>query len=312
MSIRKFFLTALKFLISLALLYWAAQQIDLHVTWQKFKKADPLYIAIAIAIIYITGLIQAGRWAIILTHLKTPLSFTHTFALSMLGIFFNQVLPSSVGGDGIRIWKLYQERHASLKLATQSTLFDRLNGVAALTCIAGISTIPLLYLFGLTHVNMVLLLLIIGSLCGFIVILYFHKIHLLQSLTSIREFSQTMHTLFTHSKLMPQTFLLSMAIHILISFATYILAQSLNVPISFLTILMIFPPIMLFSFLPISIGGWGVREGGMILALTQFGVIPEEAAAISILFGASLFLVGVLAGLSYLGARGKRHPQKNP
>ncbi len=63
---------------------------------------------------------------------------------------------------------------------------------------------------------------------------------------------------------------------------------------------MIVPPVTLIQLLPVSLAGWGVREVVLVVALAPFGVPPEAALAISVLFGLCLVVIGLPGGLIWL------------
>jgi hypothetical protein len=60
------------------------------------------------------------------------------------------------------------------------------------------------------------------------------------------------------------------------------------------------PPIVLITMLPISIAGWGVREATMIVAFGYTGLTQADGLMVSILFGASYFMVGAIGGLVWI------------
>ena len=89
-------------------------------------------------------------------------------------------------------------------------------------------------------------------------------------------------------------------------FVVYLLALDARVDISLLDCLLILPPVMLISALPISIAGWGVREGAMIVGLGLAGVPGEQALALSIQFalaGSAVSLLGAIPWFRTIDAR---------
>ena len=80
-------------------------------------------------------------------------------------------------------------------------------------------------------------------------------------------------------------FALAATTHLLNVLVFWVLGQSLGLTVAFDQWFIVVPTVLLISMLPISIGGWGVREGAMVLALRGFGIPTEEALLPSILFG---------------------------
>jgi hypothetical protein len=66
---------------------------------------------------------------------------------------------------------------------------------------------------------------------------------------------------------------------------------------------LIVPSVLLISMLPISAGGWGIREGSFVLALASFGIRPEEAIVPPIIFGLGVLVVTLPGGIIWLANR---------
>ena len=84
------------------------------------------------------------------------------------------------------------------------------------------------------------------------------------------------------------------------------LALALGINITLLDCLVLVPPVMLVTTLPISIAGWGVREGAMVAAFGFVGVPAQESLLLSLLFGVLGIVVALPGGLIWLAGGGKR------
>ena len=62
----------------------------------------------------------------------------------------------------------------------------------------------------------------------------------------------------------------------------YLTTLASNLDIDLFTWFIIIPPVILISSIPISIGGWGVREGAMIIALVELGINEVDAIMLSL------------------------------
>jgi len=98
---------------------------------------------------------------------------------------------------------------------------------------------------------------------------------------------------------------LSLAIHVLNVAVIYVLAAGLSVSLTFWHCLLLTPPVIFLSMLPISVAGWGVREGAMIVALGLVGVTPAQSVALSVCFGIAVFAISLPGGLLWLFHRGE-------
>ena len=81
---------------------------------------------------------------------------------------------------------------------------------------------------------------------------------------------------------------------------TFALARALGVAVDFLDCLVLVPPVILVSTLPISLAGWGVREGAMVAAFGLIGIAAYQALGVSVAFGLVAIVVGVPGGVVWL------------
>jgi uncharacterized membrane protein YbhN (UPF0104 family) len=68
----------------------------------------------------------------------------------------------------------------------------------------------------------------------------------------------------------------------------YCLARAMQLDVRLLDCILLVPPVILVTVVPISIAGWGVREGAMVVAFGFIGVPASAAFAVSVLFGLTL------------------------
>ena len=98
---------------------------------------------------------------------------------------------------------------------------------------------------------------------------------------------------------------LAIIVHTLSAVAMVVLASGLGLPLTLLDCVLLIPPITLLAAVPVSISGWGVREGVMVGALSLLGIRPEPALALSILLGFGVLANGLI-GLLPLAFGGQR------
>jgi hypothetical protein len=85
-----------------------------------------------------------------------------------------------------------------------------------------------------------------------------------------------------------------------------LIALSLGIDLSIVDGLAVLPAVILASALPISIAGWGVREGAMVVGLGLLAIDGSDAALVSIFFGLLLLGFGLLGGAVWLVTRAPR------
>ena len=92
---------------------------------------------------------------------------------------------------------------------------------------------------------------------------------------------------------------LTFIIHGLSLAAVYAIASSLDLALSLGVVCSAVPVVLLISIFPVSVSGWGVREGAMIVVLSGFGISSTNAATLSVVFGLFQLIVG-LSGVVFV------------
>ena len=88
--------------------------------------------------------------------------------------------------------------------------------------------------------------------------------------------------------------MLSLTLHAATVGAVWLIAQGVGAPLGIFQAVIVVPPILLIATVPISIGGWGVRETVMAVAFSFLGLAETDGVIVSVLFGAGAFIVGAV------------------
>jgi hypothetical protein len=95
---------------------------------------------------------------------------------------------------------------------------------------------------------------------------------------------------------------MSIIVHLLGVLAYFLITLALAIDVSMITIGWVRSVVILLTMLPISVSGFGVREGAFILLLKPYGVAGDKALALSFLvFATTLLFVGLIGGLLKIG-----------
>jgi uncharacterized membrane protein YbhN (UPF0104 family) len=304
-AMRRILFSTIKILISLALLYLALRKVDLTELASRINNLAGLgWIVAAIAVTFLQIFVGVLRWRRISSECGAPLGLRQAMRFNLIGAFFNQTLPSSIGGDAVRLW-LVARGGAGWRAATYSIFVDRAIGLIALAIII-VASLPWSYnLIGDPHGRSALLLVDFAALTGGVGFLVLgalpwpwlkrwwgtHHLHACAVIANRVIFSR---------KHEPAVAVLSITVHVLAVVIAWCVVQSIAAPVAFGQIFQLVPPVMLITMLPISIAGWGVREATMALAFGYAGLLPNEGVNISLLYGAVTFLVGAFGGLVWI------------
>jgi len=95
-------------------------------------------------------------------------------------------------------------------------------------------------------------------------------------------------------------FFSSFFVHIGIAILVFYIGQLVDSQIDLVSCLLIFPSVFLISSIPISISGWGVREGAMIIGFSSIGVDVNSILLVSVIFGVCMLIQGLIGGIWWL------------
>lgn len=304
-SIRGLSTNLLKVGLSLGLLAFLLARVGLGVTVEALREAEPGYLLAALALYLIGVPLRAYRWQGLLSALRISVPLARLVSLYLVGTFFNNILPTGVGGDVIRAYELTKDG-AGAAVAASTVLVDRASGLLVLLAVALISVI-----FGYRLVSPDIALLIavvsLGSFVGVALLLWddlWRKVG--QRLPRLRRLllRRSLVNLYRSLKFyrgwpIANALLVSVLFNLVLIAVNYLIALAVGVKVS-LWYFFLFVPLISFSLmLPVSVSGLGVREGAYVLLFGQAGVTAPLALAMSLAFYALNVLVGLIGGVIY-------------
>jgi glycosyltransferase 2 family protein len=301
---RNFLILTIRIAVSLALLYFALRGIDFAAIEARLSQINVGWIALAVLVTLFQIFLGALRWREISDLCHAPLTDLLAFRYNMIGAFFNQTLPSSIGGDAVRLW-LVQRTGAGWRAATYSILTDRAVGLIALALIIVVS---LPWSYGMISNDRGRLTLVFVDSAGLVGGLSFLLLAYLPS-AWLKIWWPTRHihacSVIANQVIFGRTTgrkiaVLSLSIHVLAIVIAWCAVRSIAAPADFAQVFLLIPPIILITMMPISIAGWGVREATMMVAFGYAGLAQMDGTVVSILFGLVYFVVGGLGGLVWI------------
>ena len=311
---RKLLTFALKAAVSGVLLYFAFSHVKFDVVGQQLGRLNYGWLAAAILILIAQLALAALRWQKIVLHGEAPDAppFTITRALryGFIAGFFNQTLPSTVGGDAVRIWLLGRDQ-GGWRVATYSVLIDRMVGVLVLASLV-IFCLPWSFaLIGNSAGRTALLLVGFGSIgaCAVLIALGFLHWRWLERWWVTRQLAAAMamaRRVFASASSAVPIVVYSLIIHGMSASAAWCLAKSVAAPLTQSEALLLVLPVLLIATIPLSIAGWGTRETAMVLAFGYAGLPESTGLIVSVLLGIATFAAGLVGGVIWILDRGKR------
>lgn len=295
-----------KIAISAVLIWLLVRNRDLGALAREMLAVEPLALAAAAAGLFALLLPQALRWSVVLQAMGNPRGLRICLPLTMIGLFFSQTLPTSIGGDGMRAWELHRDGLA-LSSAVSSVLLDRAAGLLGI-CLLVTGTLPLL--LGLVPNPAVatgVVLLLAAGYGGIAIAMLLDRLpdrlRRFRVVRGIAALSAQLRAVMLAPRSALTALGASLVYQLGIVAVIFALARGLHIPVEPTACLVIVPIANLSSLLPISISGWGVREGAFVAGFALVGVASADAITVSVLFGLLTMLVGIAGGLVWLARR---------
>ena len=264
--------------------------------------AAPLLLVAALVALLTGNLIVALRWHVILSAEAPSPGPGALVKLVLVGLFFNQVLPTGVGGDAVRAWRCHK-LGIDLGAAIRSSLLDRFCGYLVLVAVYAASLPSLLNILAYPRQREVVIAVLGAGLLGLAALFLFDRLPRpllgLRLIAPIGELSREARRLFTHPGRCGAVLGLSV-LTIGLTILAFKLVADVCSCLSLGSWTVIVPPVTLVQLLPVSLAGWGVREMALVVMLASFGVPAEAALATSVLLGLCLIIGGLPGGLIWV------------
>lgn len=301
---------ALRCAVAGALLGAILSFVDLGKVVDAVLTISPLVCAACAATLLLQTFVAALRWRYVSVANVAPMPLSASVRIFMIGQFFGQFLPSSVGGDAIRM-VLVRRFAASIAGAIGLVVSDRLVAlVAAVMLITLVSPLTLSVAVPEGHwvARIGALLLLFYAGLGVAFVFGGRALDLLDGWTRLRPAVAILRDFLAlgRHRLAPLIFGLSIVVHALMVGAIGVAAWGLAIPITGLQLAAVGPWIVLCAMLPISFGSWGVREASMIIGLGLVGVGVEQALAASLTVAAGQVAVALIGMVLWLATGAPR------
>jgi uncharacterized membrane protein YbhN (UPF0104 family) len=279
--------------VSAALLAYVLSRVDVGQTWRSLRSAAIAPLGFGMLLVCLQPFLSTLRWSVIIQSIGQAIPFGYVMRVCLIGLFFNQVLPAVIGGDALRVWLLHRGGYA-LRAAINSIFLDRVSMLYVLFALLA-ATVPLLARQVDLHVPWWASgVLFAGASAGIGAIFYLNRFASVlpnrRLFRGLLYLSTDIAALLRDLGGLAAVLLLCLVSYLLFSVAIWLFAASLGAGLTLWAGILVVPTVVFASTLPISIGGWGVREGALALLLTSFGVTHDNAVTIALLFGFGTFL----------------------
>jgi uncharacterized protein (TIRG00374 family) len=312
-SRRPILLVLVKLTVSAVLLTVLLGRIEGARLWEQVRTASVIWLAVALALYLANIITSAWRWGLLLHAQGLTVGFTTLLRSYLVATFFNNFLPSNIGGDVVRV-RDTSDAARSKTLATTIVLVDRTIGLMGLGLVAalgatlattgrgeGVVAPPLLWLglvlAALLFAPAVLAPQGVGKLLQPLRLLHPEWVdrridRITSALARFRARPGALLTCFAGAVVVQA---------ILVGFYAAV-ARSMGIPITMAQLAVIVPLSFIVQMLPLSINGFGVREATFSFYFVRLG-LPLESALVLSFVGAGLIMLCSLSGAAVYATR---------
>jgi uncharacterized membrane protein YbhN (UPF0104 family) len=312
-SVRRYGVMAVKFAVSALLLGVLFSRIDMSRLWAGARRASLLWLSVALAVYLVNIVASTWRWHLLLDAQGVHMRRRSLFGSFLVALFFNNFLPSNIGGDVIRI-RDTARRARSKTLATTVVLVDRGIGLMGLVLVAAMgATIAASTRQAATPIWPAWLWagFFIGAAATAPAVLTpagFGRF--LQPLTvfhqewvadRIEKLTSAMSRFRDRPTALAGCFGGAIFVQATIILFYFLVAHALHLNVRFWDLAVIVPLSFVVQMLPLSVNGFGVREATFAFYFTRIGQPIEAALLVSLVATALIMLFSLTGAAVYVG-----------
>ena len=267
---------ALRLAVSAALVAWILRRTPFQEVGAAFRSADLRFVLLALALHLLDTLVSVRRWRLLIRAQGGEAPFPGLVRAYFIGIFFNNLLPSTIGGDAVRM--VHTSRSGLGRAKALAIIFaDRFLGLLAL-----------------------LLFAVVGALAS-------GRLAWMMACAAVPGLAAGL--LFLHLKLhwrwsvLARASAWSLLLQTSVVLGGWCLARSLHVPIPMPYFFLIVPLALIVMMLPVSINAIGVRENVWAFFFASFGVPAALGVAVAWLSYGLVLLQALIGGAIYAWGR---------
>ena len=309
---KKVILLVARVVISVSLIAFLikTQLKDFHGVIEILKSSDKGLLLLSLST-HVFGIwITAVRWKALLSTQKVRLGTGTLTVTVLIGYFFNNFFPTTIGGDVFRTYDASKKAKIPLGTSASVILVERLTGVVSAVTYAVVALFLGFTAIGNQSVIIpIVIFFVVAVVLAFFIInpsvlrlgKFFNKFRFMRKLRE--KLSNVYNTLVSFKKyklVLIKALVFSFLLQFAVILNYYLAARALGINLTLTTFIFIVPVVAIIAMIPISIGGIGLRENSTVFILVAMGIANEKAFLCSLLILFMLILVGIIGGIVYI------------
>ncbi len=292
--------SVIKLLISLGILFFFFFTVDYKKLTLIASRLNYTYAILMLVLILAGNFIAAVRFRLLISVKKT-IGIFDLMKQYFIGSFFNNFLPTAIGGDAVRMY-LVSQFGIPKTTAAFFIIVERLIGFYSLICIAFLSS----FFWGVPRFMSIFVTALLLSCSLVMWAIFSPRINRLFKKFKLRIFDNVtgdINLLRSGRAILSTTFILSICYQLVSISISYCVAMAINLHIPIISFLTLVPLVWIVTMIPVSFGGLGLRELSFIYLLAQINIPKEGALIVSLGTYCALITSGIIGMFFFLGGR---------
>ncbi|MEW6153958.1 MAG: lysylphosphatidylglycerol synthase transmembrane domain-containing protein [Actinomycetota bacterium] len=300
---RKKIFLVLRVVASAVMLAFLLSRIHLSSLLPANQGSAVIWLVVGLFVWVGATVLAALRWQRVLSALELPSQLPPLLSHSFAGLFVANFLPSTIGGDVLRVSRL-SATNGQAPASFASVVLERLTGFLVLPLITLVALLTHPDLLQLGNASRMAVMFSIGTLVVLSVILVLAANPRLGKRLADNQswlrFAGAVHLgidrIRRHPGAVVGVLLTAAAYQLTLVLAAWMATQALGIDVGWAAVMAFLPVVAMAQVLPVSVNGLGLREGALVLLLQPLGVPTGKAVALGLL------LYGMSLAVSLLGA----------
>jgi glycosyltransferase 2 family protein len=308
-------LIAAKILLSVALFAYVVAKVSPKDIWATTRRADPTLLLVSAGLLFFSNLVGSWLWARLLRARGVDIPYRKAASYYFVGLFFNNFLPSNIGGDIARISDA--SKHAThVSPVFSATLMDRLIGVLSIAFVAVLASFAAIDRLHMVAIYATIFLVFLVAL-GLFLSIFSRKVLMAFEWpfrvvgargieAVISRLMDDLHGFKNQGSALVVAIAASTLVQITRILVHYTVGLALGVRVAMGSYFLFVPVLAALVSLPISLNGLGIREGAGVVLFQMAGMTNEQAFTVPFLTYLISVVISLLGGLIFLSRTPRR------
>lgn len=305
-NISKKIYLVIKIIITIGLITFLLSKVNWDEVWVVLENASLLFLILTFALMVFSVYVSAYKWKILLEIHNIHFSFYKLSKYYYMGSFFNNFLPSTIGGDSYRIFKTFSDSYSKAS-PVMAVLMERISGMILLLIVGSIGA---LISFLMTK-DMISYYVVLSGFVLFFLVFLFMYLYIIKKSFFLKLFDKyapkkikkNIHPLRDFrgkKKEIIRVFYYSLIFNLILILSRLTLLYAVGSECNFYELSVVVMVSNIIALVPITINGLGLRDGIFIYLLQNYGVLYEPALIVMLLSRILTIPLSLIGGLYYL------------